>query len=266
MIRDGLTLTAHDLRVRRNSLIGWSVGLALTMIAFIAMFPSIKSLDFEKIAAQYPEGLLKAFGISSLDSLGEAGGFLNLELFGAMLPLAIIFLPIGMVAHAISSDEERGYLAALLALPVSRRSVMFGACASAVAAQLLAIFVIVASSLIASVLVGAGLKFSDIATSSVSTLPLGALAAGIAAVLAGASRRRGVATAGAGAVLVAMYLMQVLASFSGFFHDIRNLSVFEYYNDWINDGITWIPFVVVLLISAALMLAAGSLFSRRDIG
>jgi putative exporter of polyketide antibiotics len=259
-------LTLHDLRVRRSALAGWCVALALTVIAFVAMYPSIEKLDFEKVAAQYPAGLLKAFGINSISQLSTAGGFLNLELFGAILPLTLIFLPIGMISHAITNDEDRGYLGALLALPLARGSVMAAAAASAVAAQLLAIFAIVASAMLASVIGGAGLTFHAIFESSVSTLPLGAFAAGIAVVTAGLSRRRGLPTAVAGGVLIAMYLLQVLGSFSSFFHDIRGISAFNYYNAWINSGIDWLAWVILLAVSVALMVAGAALFSRRDVG
>lgn len=265
MIRHAAVLTVHALRVRRGTLIGWSASLALTMVAFMSMYPSIAEMDFEKIAAQYPEGLLKAFGIESIEQLSSASGFLNLELFGALLPLALIFLPIGMVVHAIAANEERGYLVPLLALPLARRSVMAGATASAVIAQLIAIAAIVVSAMIASLVVGAGLGFSDILASSLATFPLGTLAAGIAAVVAGATARRGLATSIAAAAIFAMYLIEVLSSFSGLFHDIRWISVFNYYNEWLGGGIAWPAFAVILAISALLMVVGGGLFARRDV-
>lgn len=265
MIRHLALLTAHDLRVRRASLLGWSLSLAFTMIAFVAMFPSIAKIDYEKIASQYPEGLMKAFGVESIDMISTPGGYLNLELFGALLPLALIFLPIGMIAHAITNDEESGFLTPLLALPISRRSVMAAACASAVIAQLIALLAIVVSSMAASVVLGVGLPLADIAQSSAATLPLGVFAAAIAALVAGWKGRRGMPTAVAGAVVIAMYLMQVLASFSSFFHDIRGISVFNYYSQWINGSIDWLPYFGILAVSAGLMLCGGLLFARRDI-
>jgi putative exporter of polyketide antibiotics len=265
MIRHALILTWHDLRVRRGALIGWVSSLALTMVAFVAMFPSIAKFDFEAVAEQYPEGLLKAFGIESIEGLSTAGGFLNLELFGALLPLALIFLPIGMVVHAIAANEERRYLVPLLALPLARRSVMAGAAASALAAQLIAALVIVGSSLLASVIFGAGLEFESIVQSAFSTVPLGALAAGVAAVTAGISARRGLATAVAAGTIFAMYLINVLSEFTGFFHDIRGISIFYYYGSWINHGIEWVPFLLILAISALLMVVGGGLFTRRDV-
>jgi ABC-2 type transport system permease protein len=265
VIAHAVTLTIHALRVRRSTLIGWTASLALTMVAFMAMFPSIAEMDFAKIAQQYPEGLLKAFGIESIEQLSTAGGFLNLELFGALLPLALIFLPIGMVAHAIAANEERGYLVPLLALPLSRRSVMAGAAASAVIAQLIAIVAIVVSAMVASLVVGAGLNFGDILESSLGTLPLGTLAAGVAVVVAGVTARRGLATSIAAATIFAMYLIEVLSSFSGLFHDIRWISVFNYYSKWLTDGIAWPEFTAILGVSVLLMVVGGGLFARRDV-
>lgn len=265
MIRHIAQLTLHDLRVRRTALIGWGASLALTMIAFVAMFPSIAKIDYEKIAAQYPEDLMRAFGVESLSKIGTPGGFLDLELFGVIMPLALIFLPIGMIAHAITNDEENGYLTPLLALPIARRSVMAAGCLSAVLAHLLAIVAIVVSAMAASVVFGVGLPLSDILRSSFSTLPLGVFAAGIAALAAGISSRRGLPTALAAGTLVAMYLLQVLAGFSGFFHNIRGISVFNYYNQWINGSIDWLPYFGILSVSAALMFCGGRTFARRDI-
>lgn len=264
--RQTFELTLHGLRVRKASLLGWSVALGLTMIAFIAMYPSIAKMDFEKIAAQYPEGLLKAFGIESVAQLSTASGFLNMELFGVILPLALVFLPIGLVAHAISGAEERRYMVPLLALPLARTSVMLAAAISALVAQLLAIVVIVASSLLGSVLVGAGLQASEISESALATLPLGLLAAGVAALTAGLTARRGAATAIAGMTIVGMYLVQVLASFSNFFSDLAHLSVFHYYSAWINSGIEWGAYAAICVASIVLVAGACWCFARRDIG
>ena len=94
MLRGISTLIGQTLRLRRMSLLAWSLSLAGLIVTYVAMFPSVEGIDFEAILEQYPKELLRAFGFDdTITQLSTAIGFINTELFGFMLPLAIVFLP-----------------------------------------------------------------------------------------------------------------------------------------------------------------------------
>jgi len=266
MIRDVAILSAQALRVRRFSLIAWTASISLLFIAYAAMFPSVRKVDFEQVFAQYPKELLKAFGVESLAQINTLMGFLKTELFGFMLPLAIVFLPIGVIVNTTSRAEERGYLNALFSTSVARWELVVAAAVAATVALLVPVVAIIAITLLTAQIVGASIGFSALAEACLSLLPLGAFIGSIAIVVIGLTRRHGMATAVAGGTLVVMYLMQVLASFLKFFDDVKGFSAFHYYIDWVNHGMDWLQWLAMFVVAGALTLIGALLFERRDVG
>lgn len=260
-------LVSQTLLVRRNSLIAWSISLAALVIMYVALFPSIAKIDFDTLLEAYPKELLRAFGFDeSKMQLDTAIGFLNTELFGFILPLAIVFLPTSVVVHLTSRAEERGYLDALLAAPIARWQLMVAAVLTATVALAIPILTMILVALISAQVFGVDLTLSEIGGSGLSLLPMGALAGSIATLVVGTSRRHGVAIAVAAGVIVVFYLMNVLAGFLKFFDDIKTVSIFHHYTDWINGGIEWPSFISFLGVAALLTVIGAALFERRDVG
>lgn len=267
MTRSIIVLVSQTLHVRRNSLIAWSVSLATLVIMYVALFPSIEKIDLDTLLEAYPKELLRAFGFDETKTqLDTAIGFLNTELFGFILPLAIVFLPTGVVVHMTSRAEERGYLDALLSAPIARWQLMVAAVLTATAALTIPIVTMIVVALAAAQISGVDLTFSQIGGSGLSLLPIGALAGSIATLVVGTSRRHGMAFAVAAGMIVVFYLMNVLAGFLRFFDDIKSLSIFHHYADWINAGIDWPSFMAFLGIAVMLTVIGAVLFERRDVG
>jgi ABC-2 type transport system permease protein len=128
------------------------------------------------------------------------------------------------------------------------------------------IVAMVATGLVTAWIAGVSLTLGEIGGSALSLLPIGALGGSIAVMVVGTSRRHGIATAVAAGVIVVMYLMNVLAGFINFFDDVKGLSIFHYYSEWINTGIVWPEFFAFLAIAVVLTAAGALLFERRDIG
>ncbi len=260
-------MVSQTLTVRRNSLIAWSVSLAALVIMYVALFPSIEKIDLDTLLEAYPKELLRAFGFDeSKTQLDTAIGFLNTELFGFILPLAIVFLPTLVVVHMTSRAEERGYLDALFAAPIARWHLIVAAVLTATVALAIPIATMIVVALGSAQLSGVDLTLGQIGGSALSLLPIGALAGSIAALVVGASRRHGVAIAVAAGMIVVFYLMNVLAGFLRFFDDIKTLSIFHHYTDWINTGINWPSFMAFLGVAALLTVIGAALFERRDVG
>jgi putative exporter of polyketide antibiotics len=131
---------------------------------------------------------------------------------------------------------------------------------------LIPIAVMILTALLTAQIAGVHLTLGQIGGSAISLLPMGALAGAIASIVVGATRRHGIATAVAGGVIVVMYLMQVLAGFVAFFDNIKGLSIFHYYVDWINTGVAWGEFFAILALAAVLTAIGALLFERRDVG
>jgi ABC-2 type transport system permease protein len=267
MARGISTLIGQTLRLRKWSLLAWSISLSWLVVLYVAMFPSIEKIDFDSMLKQYPKELLRAFGFdNTVMQLSTAIGFINTELFGFMLPLAIVFLPVGIIVKMTSRAEESGYLQALLSAPIARWNLIAAASVAATIGMAVPIVAMVFTGLITAQIAGVHLTLGQIGGSALSILPIGALGGSIAVVVVGASRKHAIATAAAAGVIVVMYLMNVLAGFIAFFDDIKGLSIFHYYSDWINNGIVWPEFFSFLAIAVVLTVIGAVLFERRDIG
>ena len=94
---------------------------------FVAMFPSIQSQSqaFTEMIANYPEGFLKAFGISEVD-MSTIEGFLSIEQFSIVWPIMAIFLMVSFAGISLSGAIEKGTMEIVLAKPVSRLKIFFG--------------------------------------------------------------------------------------------------------------------------------------------
>lgn len=265
--RQLIALTTHNLRLRRNTVVSWSIALALLVAMYVALYPSIKQIDIASVLEQYPKELMRAFGMEdAATAMSSTIGFLNTELFGFMLPLAIVFLPVGVIVRMTTRAEESGHLATLLAAPIARWVLVLAAMLTATLAIAVPLIVMVVVGLAAAPIAGVSLSLTEIGGSTLSLLPMGAFSGSIALVVIGATSRQGVATAVSIGLIVTMYLMNVLAGMVEIFEQIEWLSIFHYYTDWINHGISWNAFLAILALSAVLSLLGGWLFERRDLG
>lgn len=259
-----LALCSQILRARRGGLLGWSLALAATMILMVAIFPAMPK-DFSALADQYPKDLLKAFGAESIDQIDTAIGFLRLELFGLMLPLAVAFLPMGTFTRSVTGAEERRYLTPLLALPIGRSRLIAGAALAATAALLLGLAVIFVSSMLAALLLGVDLGAGELAKVVICLFPLSITFTGFAALACGASGRHGIGTAVGGGMLVGLYLLSLIASMVPGSAWLADYVAWSHYSDWINNGPVLWQMLAMTAIAYMMIALAALLFERRDI-
>lgn len=258
-------LATGTLRTRMRSILIWSASLSALTVMMVAIFPSIGKVDFEQLLEQYPKGMKEAFGIESAAQFNTPMGYLNSELFSLMIPLAIAFLPLGVINQCLPAAEERHFLDNLLCTPVARWQVLVAAAAAGAAALGAVLVAIWAVTLLAAELIDVDLGAADMARSCVSLWPLASFVASIGALVAGAGPGRGRTLGVAGGVLVLMYMLPVIAAFDSSFDQIQRISVFYYYNDWLQAGLDWSQAFWILVAACALTAIGAALFERRDI-
>jgi ABC-2 type transport system permease protein len=255
----------QTLRLRRFTLLAWSLALAGLVITYVALFPSIEKLDLGTMLEQYPEELMRAFGFDEMTQLNTAIGFLNTELFGFMLPLAIVFLPVGVIVRMTARAEESGYLDALFSAPLARWQLMAASALAATVAMAIPLLVTVITALLSAEIVGVELTLSQIGGSALSLLPMGALAGSLAVLVVGLTPRHAVATAVAVGTIVVMYLLNVLVGLIAWVDDIKWMTLFHYYSTWINEGIQWPAYLAWSAIALLITVVGCLLYERRDL-
>lgn len=258
--------TGFLIQSRLKTLAIWCLSLAALIALMVAVFPSFgDSAAYEELLDAYPEKLRKAFGIEETDQLGTAIGFLNAEVFGLLLPLAISFLPLGYVSYAISHAEERGYLETGLSLPVARWHLAVATAVAGAAALAAALSTVLLSALLTAAVAGVELAAADIAQSCLSLWPLASLFAVIGLVVACGTKRSTRAVGIAAGTLVGMYAVDIVASIASGLGWLRHFTIFDYYSRWLTNGIDLVEYLAVIIICAALTALAAVLFERRDL-
>ena len=251
----------RGLRDRRRAPLTWGISLGLLCAFEVALWPSIEG-SLGKAIKSYPQGLKDAFGIQQLDSV-EA--YLDAEMFSFMLPLAITFLAVRCVVAVLNAPEEEHHLDVLLATPLPRRVLAFGAAGVSAVVSAAVLLVIGALTWIAGGIAGAGVGFGALAGALVAVWSLAMLFAGVAALAAGVLHRAAVVTSGAMGAAVAMYVVDLVGKLASGAEPLRYASAFRYYDSPLRDGGHWLAYAGLLAVGVACAAVGAALFERRDV-
>ncbi|MBI9013739.1 MAG: ABC transporter permease subunit [Clostridiales bacterium] len=125
-----MNIFRYEFRMYRKSILIWSLSMAAILIVFMALYPTFaRDTKFvEQMLENYPEEMLKAFGMNGTLPLSTILGFLAFLFVFIQLCLAIQAANYGF---SILSVEEREFTADyLISKPVSRTHILnakFGA-------------------------------------------------------------------------------------------------------------------------------------------
>lgn len=260
-----LTICRKALWDQRRTLPAWASGIVLSIVLEAAMWPSISSMtSLDAYLTEFPDVLKDMF---SIDQMSTGTGFLNAELFSLMLPLLFVIFGILRGARAIAGEEEAGTLDLLLVTPLSTGRLLLGeALALTVAMTALGVATI-GGTLAGSALFDLGIPASSAVAGAMACTLLG-LVHGVLALTAGAVLgRRGPAIGVASGAALAAYVLYVGGLFVERLSDVRVVSPFHQalHAGPLADAFP-ASFLVLLVVSAALVVVALPWWARRDIG
>lgn len=254
------TKTLHDLR---KGLIGWGIGIALTIALEASVWPSFSDIDYQSLLDQYPEALKEAFNITDM---GTGAGFLNAELFSLVLPAIFIIYAVGRGARLVAGEEEDGTLEALAALPVPRNRILAEKAGALVAAIGVLSAVLFAAVWVSSVAVGMGIPVLHILNATIAMFLLGVEFGLVSLALSAGTGRRALTIGIASGLAGASYLLYLMGQIVKGFEPYLVLSPFY---QAISRGPIGgeLPLIVLAMPAAGLVvLAAGMpIFDRRDL-
>lgn len=255
---------AKSLHDQRRAVAGWGIGLALLVLLVSALWPSIRNMpDLDAFLSNYPETMRRLF---NLQDFGTGTGFVNAELFSALVPILFLVYGIGRGARAIAGEEESGTLDVLLVTPVTSTRLVLEQAAALLAALLTLGGVLYVSVLAGSWVFGMGVNPVDLGAAALATVGL-AFEFGCLALAVGAfTGRRAAAIGISSACAVAAYLLYVAGELVEAVRPWQPLSPFD---QALSDGPLGAGFRFAYLAmpaAAALFLAAAlPVFARRDI-
>lgn len=262
-------MTALGLELRRNrSLVIWLV-VAMGAYGAVmgAMYPFMveNNAVFESYMEAFPPEFLAAFGMTG--SLSDPGVFFTTYIGSWLWPIMAAAVAM-LLGTRVAVDLDRGFLDLPLATPVSRVRYLAGSIVGQAVALALVAAATVGGLWAAGALVGAEFDPGRFALGGVICWLFGCAIAGVTTVLAVITLSRGRAAGVVSAILIAMYLIYVVAQISPDWAWLGPLSAWNHFQttELIDDGIVSLGdvalFVGVALAGWAAALAA---FRRRDL-
>jgi ABC-2 type transport system permease protein len=248
----------------RRPTIWWSLGIAVLTITTTAFWPSLEGSDALK-SFDDMGSVLEAFGAQNM---ATPAGYLDGQMFAIMLPLLLSGMAIAGLTALTSGDEDAGRLEFLHALPVSRQAVWLGRW---LAAMLMLLAVTAATALVMVVFLPI-FSFEEVSAWSVivatcACAVLAAFHASVAFAAGALGARRGTAVGASVCVLVAGYVLGLLAPL------VEGLSWTRKLSPWywalgeqpVSNGVQpgWLTLLIVL--TAVLVIIGQHAIRQRDI-
>lgn len=264
MLHNVALKTLHD---QRRSLGGWVVAIALLVLMYAAIWPSIREQpSMSDFLEQMPEAFRSLFATSGAD-MSTPVGYIQIELMSFMGPILLILYAVGQGSAAVAGEEDRHTLDLLLGAPLTRTRVVLEKAAAMVVGTVALAAVIGVALVLEGRFFDLDLPVGNTAAAMVHLALLGLVFGGVALAVGAATgnpgRSRGVA---AGAAVVA-YLVNGLGSMVDWLRPLQRFSPFHQYigHDPLRAGISWVGVGIATGTFLVLVAVAVWGFRRRDV-
>ncbi len=260
------TLTAlvgHLLRLQTRGVLIWGFVFGIYCAALTATFTTFAAdaEQMDQMVEAYPQGMLDAFGISSL---GTIEAFLDSQIF-YLAPLVLSFFTILAAASAIAGAEERGSIDVLLGNPLPRWQLIVS---NFVATAISFLIILAIAGLMTwgtGIVMDVDLTLSTATVAFLNIWPTCMFFGASALVCSAAFHRRALAIAIPGFLLFTMFVMNVMGNVSEDLEYLQPFSILYHYGQVAIDGMDWVNFASVTSLVLVLVGTAVVIFQRRDI-
>ncbi|HLC38817.1 MAG TPA: ABC transporter permease subunit [Patescibacteria group bacterium] len=239
------------------------------LLMYISLFPSFKdqSAAMEQLFKSYPESFLKAFNFD-IANFTTIEGFLSTEQFSFMWPLLVVLMSVGFAGTAFAGEIEKGTIEILLAQPISRLKLFISRYLAGLAS--LVVFVIFSVFIAIPIIeiFKISYTFENFATMALLAFLFGLVIYSIGMFLSAIFSDKGKVYFISGALLVVMYVLNIVSSIKEQLADLKYVSFFYYFNPskaLIHNQIDHWGYLVFIGISAVVIVIGAAWFSKRDI-
>lgn len=265
-----MTALTFRLELRRSRVLAfWLAVIGVAYCAIIgAMYPIIldNAAAMEEYMKIFPKEFLAAFGMSG--SLADPGVFFTTYIGSFLWPVLAAMGAIVLATRPVAADVERGWSELALGTPLSRGRAL----GAAILAQALVLAFVTAATvggvLVAGVVVDAGFDAGRFAAAGVILWLFACAVAGVTSLLGALTLSRAMAAGIVAGVLIAMYLVNVVAQVQPDLAWLGDLGAFKYLvvTELIDDGVLpWASVAVFGVAAAAGWAASLVVFQRRDL-
>lgn len=262
------TLILRTLRDRKNSIImfiGFGVGL---LWLYVALFPFFQDIGREFVTFwESLEGLGEFWTVSN-EMFESIENFLALEQYAFMVPLLVVFLMLGVAGYGLAEDVENGTAEIMLARPLSRLGLFFGRYMAGIIA--LVLFVAFTSLMIVPFgeLHNLDYNLDNFISISILTFVFGWAVFSLAMLASAFFSERSKVSMYVGGGIIAMYIMNIVATTQEKFDFLQYASFFYYYDHEsaiLENSLEPTNLIVFAVISIIATVVGAWWYKKRDI-
>lgn len=258
-----LRKTLYD---KRAFIIGWGLGMAFTGFLMMIFFPSFSANSgLEEMLKTLPPALKGMLG--DLGDLKTISGYLGGQLFDIRLPMFISVSSIILAVGLTVSEEEKGYIRSLLALPAGRIKVFASKFLAIVIVNLAIILMMVGGIYLGLIVIGQGIDTVILTQLSAITLLLSICMTTIVFAIGFATGKRGI-TMGLGVVIAAgSFILTTFAKSVEWLQPYENFSLFHYFpaTDIAKGNVDMFNIAVLFGLTVIAVVVGLIFFRRRDV-
>lgn len=241
----------------------------LMMFMYVAMYPSIeeKAEDFNKLMDNYPEGMLKAFNIETIN-FDKLENFLSIENYSIIWPLMAMFMMVSLAGYSISKEIEKGTAEILLAKPISRLKIYFSRYLTGAAVLFAFTLVSVFSVVPLAELYNIEYAFDHHVKIFILSFLFGWAVFSMSLMFSSIFSEKGRTYALSGGALLLMYVLNLIASLKEDLENLRYASFFYYYDfnkAMIENSIEDLSVYVFVGVAVVCTIVGAIWFNKRDI-
>ncbi len=244
-----------------------AIGLGFLFL-YVSVFPSIQSqsVDYNKIFASLPKGLILALNITN--ETPTLMGYLSSKHFGLIWLFMIVLVVISYGSFVIAKEIETRTMGFLLSQPINRIKLYFARFGAGAIG--LAVFVVFSEIVVwpMAKIFNYSIDGTGVLLVGVAGFLFGLSVLGLSFMISALSSSAARVSAWSGLVMLAMYAIYITSSLVSSLDNLKYLSLFHYIapGDIVtNNSISLSSIVVFIVFSAITAIIGAVIFQKRQI-
>ena len=251
---------------KRAFIFGWGIGLAFMSFLMMIFYPSFHAdTGLDQLVNSLPPAFKGLVG--NLANLKTLPGYIGSQLFDIRIPIFVSISSIILAVGLTVTEEEKGYLRTLSALPISRVNILIGKWLSLTIVCLLVNIATLAGLYLGVMAVGETLAIDVVLRLGLMTWLLSTCVTSIVFGMGIATGSRGL-TMGAGVVyIIGSFILTTFAKSVDWLQPYEIMSIFHYFPavDIANGDISLYNIIIMGGIIFTSVIIGILLFRRRDV-
>lgn len=257
------SITLKTVFEKRWSMLAWFVGLFLTTVVIMLLFPTLRD-TLGKALNEVPESMKGILG--NAQTYQRVNGFIDIQVLAQMVFMTIVY-GIILFTGVIAGDENDGTLQTLLANPVSRTRVYFEKLAGASLLLFIVNSSIFFGTWIGALIVSESVDLVKLATACFMLFVVTFVFSAIGFCIGSVTGKRGLAGALAGTLAFVSYLITNLVPSVKILRSVNRFSPYEYFNkpSILDNGVEFKDLLILVSISLFFVVLGYVVFTKRDL-